>query len=498
MEKRLSVIRAARLAGVRRAELQARIQRGELPAFDGTILAADLLALYPAITLEDERVLERIAEIKAAAVGRDLSVRTLPDPQILARRLSLLGEQLSRSRELNEHYEQVLQQLEGDLRHFEQHAEAGVRVAMQELRYRVQRVLHQKRRDVSALGASSDAGLWMTVLAPQVRLLPEDCEFLVEGADTVLEAALRAGLSIRYGCSNGVCGECRARIVTGEVRAVRPHDYALTEAERSQGVALLCSVAPITDLVIEMGVARTPEQIPRQSLTATLRDLEFPSPHVAVLRLQTPRTRRLRFLGGQYIHVSFLPDGPATALPLANCPCDDRNLLLHVAEDRESPFAQFCFTALRKGQSVQVEGPFGAFVKPIQPGGPLIFLCQETGFAPVKSMIEHLLAVDDTESLSLVWVASGAVGHYADNLCRSWEDAIDRFHYRPVRVATHDPATWSTALVSALTRLPDVAGSFFYLAGSTAFLQTAQEVLERAGITSRQFLQQTIPPLHLE
>jgi hypothetical protein len=80
------------LAGVTRAELQARIKRGELPSFDGTVGVDDLLGLYPATRLTDDRALERLERIKAAALGRDIASRSLPEPRVLAERLSVLGQ----------------------------------------------------------------------------------------------------------------------------------------------------------------------------------------------------------------------------------------------------------------------------------------------------------------------------------------------------------------------------------------------------------------------
>ena len=48
----LSLSRAARLAGVTRAELQRRIRRGEIQTFEGQVAVSDLLRVYPSVSLE--------------------------------------------------------------------------------------------------------------------------------------------------------------------------------------------------------------------------------------------------------------------------------------------------------------------------------------------------------------------------------------------------------------------------------------------------------------
>jgi CDP-4-dehydro-6-deoxyglucose reductase, E3 len=495
MEKRLSVIRAAMLANVTRAELQARIKRGELPSFDGTVGVDDLLALYPATRLTDDRAMERLERIKAAALGKDVASRSLPEPRVLAERLSLLGQKLARARQQAEHYAGVLEQLETHLRELEKSGDEQTRTVVQDIKLAMQSALHQQRITAYAAGASPDGAIWMSVMAPQVRLLPGHQEFLVEGADTVLEAALRAGLSISYGCSNGNCGECKARVVSGEVREVRPHDFVIGELERAQGYTLLCSVAPVTDLVVEVGVAESPEQIPVQTIDAIVREIEHPKPHVLLLKLQTPRTRRLRFLGGQYARLRADGGAVETLLPMANCPCDDRNLVFHVAEDREDPFSVHCFERMRKGAAVGIEGPYGDFVVAQGTERPLVFLACDTGFAAVKSLIEHLIALDLVLGMHLIWVATGAAGHYQDNLCRSWEDALDQFHYRPLRVnAASDAENWSAVLAGSVARLDDPAGHDYYIAGPAHFIGVATAVLQKLGVPADQCRAQVIPP----
>lgn len=493
MDKQLSVIRAAKLAGVTRGELQSRIKSGHLPSFDGFVRVEDLLRLYPETRLEDNRTLERLERLKAEALGKDVASRTLPDPQVLAQRLAALGHRFARVQRQAEHYGGVLQGLEAHLRALEKASEPQVRELAVEVKLWVQAALRQRSPD--AEGGYVDGGNWMSVMAPQVRLLPGDHSFLVEGADTVLEAALRAGLSIGYGCSNGNCGDCKARIVSGDVREVRSHDYVLSESERVEGYALLCTVSPVTDLVIETGVARRPDQMPWQSIDASLREIQRPGPHVAILKVRTPRTRRLRFLGGQSVRLSLDGGRLQGELPLANCPCDDRNLAFHLAEDREDPFTVYCFEQLARGDAVRIEGPLGDFVIEEEIERPLVFLACDTGFGPIKSLIEHVIALDIADAMDLIWVAGGSIGHYEDNLCRSWDDALDNFHYQEVRMGSgSDNGAWIAAVSGALAKREAPHERDYYIAGPTHFIDAVATVLNRLSVPGERRHYQPVPP----
>lgn len=60
--------------------------------------------------------------------------------------------------------------------------------------------------------------------------------------ETVLEAAIRAGLRVPYACKAGMCCTCRARIVEGE--ATMQANYSLEPWEIERGFTLTCQAVP--------------------------------------------------------------------------------------------------------------------------------------------------------------------------------------------------------------------------------------------------------------
>src|SRR5512145_1332741 len=119
-------------------------------------------------------------------------------------------------------------------------------------------------------------------MTAHVQVKPSGREFLVDGSDSLLEAALRAGLSLDYGCSIGSCGKCKARVVSGQVHRTRYSDYALTAAEKNAGVVLMCCNTALTDLVVEAREAHGAADMPLQSIEARVKAV---SPVAADMRL---------------------------------------------------------------------------------------------------------------------------------------------------------------------------------------------------------------------
>lgn len=61
---------------------------------------------------------------------------------------------------------------------------------------------------------------------------------------TILDAALGAGLDAPYACKAGVCSTCRARVTGGEAEMAANH--ALEDYEVAQGYVLTCQARPVT------------------------------------------------------------------------------------------------------------------------------------------------------------------------------------------------------------------------------------------------------------
>ncbi|MHB8495604.1 MAG: 2Fe-2S iron-sulfur cluster-binding protein [Casimicrobiaceae bacterium] len=319
----------------------------------------------------------------------------------------------------------------------------------------------------------------MAVEATRARIQPSGREFIVERNDTLLEAALRAGLSLSYGCSNGNCGQCKARLLSGELRKARHYDYVLSEAEKSAGAFLMCCNAAVTDLVVEAHESFGAADMPLQNIAARVRAVSLLSEDMRLLHLQTPRSNRLRFLAGQSVSLT-LADGTTTSCPVASCPCDDRNLEFHIERRPGAAFSEAVFNRLKIMDTVRVEGPRGQFVLDEESRRPLLFIACGSGFAPVKSLIEHAIAID-AGSLALCWMASGKTGHYLNNLCRSWADALDAFRYTPMTVDSLSPAAVQDALARTLEDRFDLAQFDVYVAGPDALVPGAERSLVERG-----------------
>ncbi len=481
----LSLSRAARLIGVNRSELQKKIQHGDLHAFDGMVSIDELLRAYPRAQLEDDTEYSRVLHIREAAFGKRVFERAMPDAETLATRVTELSKELTLSQTQVKQFKLLLDRLRDKLTDMSKQTDA--KAAVNELKtWLAAETTAALEHDYANPLAVRDNLL--RVMAAHVTVLPSGHDFFVEGADTLLEGALRAGLPLNYGCSGGNCGLCRAKVVAGQVKKTRHHDYVLTESEKSQGYVLLCCNTAVTDVELEAPVAGGVQDIPFQQIAAKVKSVTGLNHDMVLLHLQTPRSSRLRFLAGQYVMLQ-LSKSLTAQLPIASCPCDERNILFHVRRMPGNLFSDYVFNRLKSNEVVDIEGPAGEFILQEKTTRPLYFIAFDTGFAPIKSLLEHAMSLDAAEAIHLYWIGSSDSSIYLPNIPRAWADALDNFHYTAL-VAGHDlshlTALREEALLTMLKGIinehPEVTDGDVYIAGPEAASKLAERFFLGLGL----------------
>jgi CDP-4-dehydro-6-deoxyglucose reductase len=486
MAQWVTIWRAAQLVGVPRATLQQQVRAGEIELADGLVSTEALLRLYPQTQLEGTGLLERVTRIRDEAFGKRLRERLLPSQEVLAQRLFRQGQELADTqRHLQRYHALVLELRDALARLGADSPDPRLPALQRQLNDGLARALATESVDV--LDVMDDV---LKVVSAQVSVRPSGHQFTVEGHDTLLQAGMRAGLKLNYGCGNGSCGMCKVRVTAGEVARTMHTDYPLSETEKAQGYVLACAhTAASAELTIETLEARGPGDIPQQQILTTVRSIRPLGEDTLLLHLQTPRSHRLRFLAGQWVTLGLAQGEDAHARhPIASCPCDDRNLHFFIPRDPSDAVATRLFAgAVKAGDAVTVWGPDGEFVLADE-SLPLVFAACDTGFAPVKSLIEHALSLDGSPSIALFWLTTRPDGAFLANQTRAWSDSFD--HFETTLSQSDDPVRGAREMAVAMrTDLFDIDCAF-YIAGPGAFVDALHTELLAAGVPAAQ--------LHLE
>ncbi len=314
---------------------------------------------------------------------------------------------------------------------------------------------------------------------------PDNRILTVRAGETVLDAGLREGVPLPFDCRNGGCGECKATLLHGTVDFGAYQPDALSAEERASGKLLLCCATPRSDVEIEYVPTTRPGGIPLRVWSAQVESLERLSPDVMRVLLRLEGDEPIEYYAGQYLNI-LLEDGEKRAFSFAAAPGASERIELQIRLIPGGRFTTHVFEHMRPGDRLRFEGPLGSFFLREDSEKPIIFVAGSTGFAPVKSMLEHAFRRGLKRRMLLYWGARRLRDLYAFDLARDWERAHDNFRFVPVlsEAAPEDGWTGRTGLVheAILADFPDLAGYQVYACGSAGMVQAAHPAFKAHGL----------------
>lgn len=435
MAQLISLSRAARLVGVKRATLQKQIRAGDLHTFEGELDLSELLKVYPQTDFDKSGMVERADRIIEQAFGKVMEAKDLPDAEVLATRVTLLSHELGTARAKVNRFNKLVSRMRDKLDTLEQKiTDPAIGDFRRWLDAEVEEVRSARGLHEEVLATDT----FMRLVAAHVQLQPSGHDFFLNGSETLLHAGLRSGMQLKYGCTDGSCGKCRARVVSGEVKRVRSFPECLSQEALTEGYFTLCAHTAMTDVLLQVDEIARPEEIEEQTVRASIRRLDDLSTSIVDLTLNPIEPDRLLFLSGQSAMIRIGDD--AASYPIASCPCDETQIEFHINIHDDNAVARRVAQGLETVIELQLVGPQGRFILNTESVHSLVFVAWDNEFASIKSLIEQAMALDVAEQIQIYWVTTGEDKPYLHNLCRSWQDAIDNVSYTRLQA---DPAVYT-------------------------------------------------------
>ncbi len=329
-----------------------------------------------------------------------------------------------------------------------------------------------------------------------VSIAPSGRTFTMQRDETVLSAAINAGIGLPYGCKDGACGSCKCKLIEGRVIHGAHQAKALSAADEAAGYMLTCCATPQTDLVIEARQVVGIGDHPVVKMPTRVTSLHRAAPDVMVLRLQLPATHNFGFRAGQYIEF-VLKDGHRRSYSMANSPevvkeAGINGLELHIRHMPGGLFTDHVFGAMKEKDILRVEGPFGTFFLRDESERPVVLLASGTGFAPVKAIIEHMRHAGITRPTVLYWGCRSKVDLYMHEWAEQQTAELPWLRYVPVLSEARPEDKWHgrTGLVhhAVLADLPDLSGHEVYACGAPIMVSSARaDFTAQAGLPEEYF-----------
>ncbi|MBE9548790.1 MAG: 2Fe-2S iron-sulfur cluster binding domain-containing protein [Proteobacteria bacterium] len=279
----------------------------------------------------------------------------------------------------------------------------------------------------------------------QVVIEPLGETIEVEEEQTILDAALRAGIYIPHACGHGLCSTCKIDVLEGDVEHGDASPFALMDIERDEGKTLACCAIPTSDLVIEADID---EDVDAEShlvrdFTGVVTKIDTFSPRIKGIFIAI-EDDGIEFQAGQYINLKIPGLGDEyRAFSIASPPSENNLVELNVCLVKGGKGTEWLHTQLKVGDELKFSGPYGRFHAHTSEPGPMLFLAGGSGLSCMKSIILDLMQKGEKRPITLMYGARNQDELYYWDLFRELDDEYSNFTYVPILSDEPKDSAWT-------------------------------------------------------
>jgi len=302
----------------------------------------------------------------------------------------------------------------------------------------------------------------------------------VPPAETILGAALAAGIPYPHGCKSGRCGGCKSRLISGKVELLQHTPFALTDAEKRSGFILACRAQPRTDCEVAW-LSSDPAGHPVVDWHLQVVSLDDATHDIKVVRLANGEAPFV-FSPGQYAELAF-PNCPPRNYSMANLP-GGSTLEFHVRRMPSGRASMFVAHELKVGDRVRVRGPFGCAHLRTDHTGPILAIAGGSGLAPIAAIVEGAVENAMRQPVRVYFGARTERDIYGEDRFRVAAMSHPDLTFTPVVSEDNDANGRRTGLVTAAVAqdIPSMCGWKAYVAGPPKMVEAATVMLAERGL----------------
>ena len=323
----------------------------------------------------------------------------------------------------------------------------------------------------------------------KIQIEGSDVAFDCASTENVLDAAMRQGIEMPYSCRKGVCGNCKGRVLHGDLvpgTQGGSHEAGIQQPDEH----LFCRAQPASDLSIAPKNWHRVDPTARKTVQAKVFKKIQVAPDVTQLQLRFPAGVRVKFKAGQYLQL-LLPDGQRRSYSMANAPHESDAVQLHIRNLPQGYFSDAMLKNLQVGEQLKLELPHGDFWLREDSDRPMLMVAGGTGFAPIKSIVDHIVRQKLPRTIHLYWGARTQEGIYAPEVLARWAQQLPGLVVHTVLSDEADGSAWRGRVgwVHDAVRADhtDLSGWDVYACGGMPMVTALRDVCAPLGLPEAHF-----------
>ncbi len=317
-------------------------------------------------------------------------------------------------------------------------------------------------------------------------VLEDGTTFGCDHDDTILRAALRAGLGFPYACNVGSCGNCRFTLEGGSVQHLRADAPAWSDRDRHRGRRLGCQAVPLDDCRIKVRLdpeaASTHRPVRMRGRLTNVVEITHDISEFC-FALDGPDD----FVPGQYALIEPPGVEGARAYSMCNLP-GGGTWCFQIKRVPDGAATGVLFDALAAGDDVSIDGPYGVAYLREDGGRDLLLVAGGSGLSPMISIARAAASGPSFPDREILFFYGGRSPRdiCGEEMLAELPGYGELIHYVPA--VSEDSDGWSGATGYVHDVVAGALGARLlemevYFAGPSAMAQAMQAMLNETGVS---------------
>ncbi|MDO5754839.1 MAG: 2Fe-2S iron-sulfur cluster binding domain-containing protein [Tissierellia bacterium] len=317
-------------------------------------------------------------------------------------------------------------------------------------------------------------------------IINDEKEYTVEGGNSLLDTLRNEEVFIPSACGGkGTCGYCKVKVDSGGGPVLATEKPMLTKDELASDIRLSCQIKVKEDIKIEI-----PEELFNvKEYTTTLVEKRPLTDRITLFRFELPEGETIDFKPGQYVQLKA-PEYEGSdeevfrAYSIASSIKDDRHIELLIGYTG-GICTTYCHKFLEEGDKVDINGPYGDFYYHDE-DSEIIMGAAGTGFAPIRSILHHMLDNDIQRTAKFYFGARTPEDLFLLDEIKMFEEKLKDFTFIPTLSRTTPEMNWEgdtghvdDSLHKYMEKDKDYSA---YLCGSPRMIESIVKALNEEGV----------------
>lgn len=304
----------------------------------------------------------------------------------------------------------------------------------------------------------------------------------VKHRQTLLEAALEAGVDYPFSCGAGSCTTCKTKLIQGEYKDLSDMSLVLTEDDMKKGYILACQAIPKSDLIVTLE--------PDESKEYSGEIVGYDKLTHDIVEVKIRLSEKMRYAAGQYADVAVAPVKGSRSYSFASAPGaggGNLEVSFHLRLVPKGEMTTWFHEKDRSGEKVKLRGPRGSFGWRDHKG-TMLCIAGGSGMAPIKAMLEDAAQKKIQKRIVYLFGARTQKDLYALNDMNAIKGALGgNFDFIPVLSHEDADSDWKGArgLVTEFIdkQSLDFADTAAFLCGPPPMIDAAITRLGECGVS---------------